>query len=530
MTLLVTPSGFEGNMKKLPIGIQTFSHIIQDDYVYVDKTCFAHKLITSGKYYFLSRPRRFGKSLFLDTLSEILKGNKELFKGLCIHDQYDFHPHPVIRISFGSGDYIDEGGIKRELQNIFRRNIRDLGIESPINDDYRTCFGELIYNVFKQYGERVVILVDEYDKPILDTITNTEYALKARHLLKNFYSVIKDNDSLIQFVFITGVSKFSKMNLFSGLNNLEDITVDVNYAEICGYTHKDLDAVFKEHLKDADMRMVKRWYNGYYYFGETVYNPFDILLFISKGLEFRNYWWNTGNPSFLIRKLKGSQYYIPEIEQAVISEEGLDAFDVEHIDLLALLWQTGYLTFESRFQEAMGRVKYRLTIPNLEIQFSLNELFIEYLTNHRHEKHRYESNLLKYLMQNDFDGFISEFRRLFSSIPYTDYANNIIAQYEGYYCSVVFVYLSALGYEVIAEDVTNRGRIDITLKMDGHIVIIEFKVDSKERPINQIKERKYFEKYMQKGNRIYLLGVCFDSQERNIANYEVEKLGVTGNR
>ena len=165
--------------------------------------------------------------------------------------------HPVIRISFGSGDYIEEDLIKTELGNIFRRNIRDLGVESPITEDYRTCFGELIYNVYTQYGERVVILIDEYDKPILDNITNREYALRARHILKNFYSVIKDNDKLIRFVFITGVSKFSKMNLFSGLNNLEDITVDANYVEIFGYTHEDLKTVFKEHLKGP----IWRWSN-----------------------------------------------------------------------------------------------------------------------------------------------------------------------------------------------------------------------------------------------------------------------------
>jgi hypothetical protein len=173
------------------------------------------------------------------------------------------------------------------------------------------------------------------------------------------------------------------LSLFSGLNNLEDITIDANFAEICGYTHEDLKTVFAEHLKNANLDMVKRWYNGYYYFGEKVYNPFDILLFISKGLEFRNYWWNTGNPSFLIKKLEEGNYYIPQIEEAVISQEGLDAFDVEYIDLLALLWQTGYLTFDKRFTDEFGAVSYRLALPNLEIQFSLNQFFIDYLTNQK---------------------------------------------------------------------------------------------------------------------------------------------------
>ena len=512
-------------MKKLPIGIQTFSKIIEDSYVYVDKTYFAHKLISRGQYYFLSRPRRFGKSLFLDTLDEIFQGSKELFKGLYIYDRYEFKAHPVIRISFGSGDYIEEDLVKNEIRNIFRRNIRDLGIESPVTDDYRTSFQELIYNVHAQYNERVVILIDEYDKPILDNITNKEYALRARHILKNFYSVIKDNDNLIRFVFITGVSKFSKMNLFSGLNNLEDITVNKEYAEICGYTHEDLKTVFGEHLRDANLELVKRWYNGYYYFGERVYNPFNILLFISKGLEFRNYWWNTGNPGFLIKKLEEGHYYIPQIEEAVISEESLDAFDVEYIDLLALLWQTGYLTFEKRLADEFGAVSYSLTVPNLEIQFSLNQFFIDYLTNQRHEKMTYKLNMQKTLKACDFDRFVDILKTIFSSIPYHNYANNIISRYEGYYCSVVFVYLSALGYPVIAEDTTNKGRIDLTLKMDNKVVIIEFKVDSQQKPIQQIKERGYHEKYMQKANKIYLMGINFDSDEKNITDYEVEEIG-----
>lgn len=511
-------------MKKLPIGIQTFSKIIDGHYAYVDKTYFAHKLIASGEYYFLSRPRRFGKSLFLDTLAEIFKGNKHLFKGLYIYDKYDFVEYPVIRISFGSGDFIEDDLVKQEIKNNFKRNIRDLRVESSINEDYRTCFEELIYNVYSEYGQKVVILIDEYDKPILDNITNKQYALRVRHILKHFYSVIKDSDRLIKFVFITGVSKFSKMNLFSGLNNLEDITVDANYAEICGYTHEDIKAVFKEHLKGADLDLVKRWYNGYYYFGEKVYNPFDILLFISKGLEFRNYWWNTGNPGFLLKKLEEGNYYIPDLEDALLPEEQLDAFDVEYIDLLALLWQTGYLTFEKRLRDEFGAVSYKLTIPNLEIQFSLNQFFIDYLTNQKYDSLTFRNNIRKALRASDLIKFVDILKGIFASIFYTNYAKNIISRYEGYYCSVVFVYLAALGYELIAEDTTNKGRIDLTLKIQDQVVIIEFKVDSQQRPLKQIIERGYAEKYKQSAGQVFLLGIKFDSKEKNISDYELESL------
>jgi len=515
--------------KKLPIGLQTLSEIIQEGYVYVDKTYFAHKLITSGKYYFLSRPRRFGKSLFLDTLAEIFMGNKDLFKGLYIHDRYGFKKHPVIRISFGSGDFLEEDEAKREIRNNFKRNIRDLDIKSAslenyTTEDYRTCFEEIIYSTWKQYHEKVVILIDEYDKPILDNITEKESALKARQLLKRFYSVIKDNDRLIRFVFITGVSKFSKMNLFSGLNNLEDITIDANYAEICGYTHKDLEKIFAPHLKGADYEMIRLWYNGYFYFGETVYNPFDILLFISKGHEFRNYWWNTGNPSFLMQKLEQDNYYIPVIEDTLIPEESLDAFDVDHIDVAALFWQTGYLTIKEKVTGEFGSVSYRLVLPNLEIQFSLNQFFIDYLTNQRYDKLTHRNAIREALKQENFDRFIDVLKTIFSSIPYHNYANNIIAKYEGYYCSVVYVYLAALGYQVIAEDTTSRGRIDLTIIMEKRIVIIEFKVNSSQSPIKQIKEKKYHEKYMHRQSRIYLVGISFDSKEKNITDYEIEKL------
>ena len=509
--------------KKLPIGIQTLSEIIPENYLYVDKTCFVHKLLSRGKYYFLSRPRRFGKSLFLDTLAEVFMGNKELFKGLYIYDKYDFKKYPVIRISFGSGDFTDEEIIKEEILYSLKSNMADLGVECSNIQNYRNCFKELIEKAYTKHNQKVVILIDEYDKPILDNITNQKMGLTARHILKNFYAIIKDSDRYIRFVFITGVSKFSKMNLFSGLNNLEDITINQDYAEICGYTHEDLKTLFREHLKGANMDMVKRWYNGYYYFGQKVYNPFDILLFISNGMEFRNYWWNTGNPSFLIEKLKEENYYIPDIEQTIISEEALNAFDVEYIDLLALLWQTGYLTFEDKITDDLGVLSYKLKVPNLEIQLSLNHLFIDYLTNQRHQKLTYRNNIKESLKKNDFALFIDVFKSIFASIPYHNYAKNIIAGYEGYYSSVVFVYLSALGYEVIPEDTTSRGRIDLTLKLDDKIVIIEFKVDTDESPIKQIKEKKYYEKYLGENKAIYLVGINFDSRKRNIAKYEASQ-------
>ena len=219
----------------------------------------------------------------------------------------------------------------------------------------------------------------------------------------------------------------------------------------------------------------------------------------------------------MIEKLKQENYYIPKLENDLISEEALEAFDVEYIDLRALLWQTGYLTIKDRLIDETGSNMYKLSIPNLEIQFSLNRLFIDYLTNQRMEKTRYELNMKKALRENNFDVFISHLKTIFSTIPYRNYANNIISKYEGYYSSVIFVYLMALGYEVIPEDITNKGRIDLTLKMRDKILIIEFKVDEEqEKPVKQIKERRYYEKYLNENKEIYLIGMVFDSKKRNI--------------
>ncbi len=513
-------------MKKLPIGIQTFSKIREDDYIYVDKTKIALNLINSGQYYFLSRPRRFGKSLFLDTLKNIFEGNKTLFEGLYIHDKWDFETtYPVIKISFGAGVVKNTDELDLTIQELLEDNERVLKLDCVDNSLHKKCFRELIRKAYEKQNQKVVILVDEYDKPILDNITDTKIAKEIRDGLKNFYSVIKDSDEFIKFVFITGVSKFSKVNLFSGLNNLEDITIDENYATICGYTHTDIKSTFKEHLKGVDLELLKEWYNGYYYMGDKVYNPFDILLFISKKFDFRNYWWSTGNPSFLIELLKKREYFIPTIENFEVTDALLDSFDVENIDLIALLWQTGYLTIKEKLLSPRGGIKYKLTIPNKEIQLSFNDLLIDYLTRQKADKLRYQDNLFIALQNADMLEFEKILKALFASIPYHNFTNNEIQNYEGYYASVIYVYLASLGLEIITEDATNKSRIDLTLKFNDKVYIFEFKVVdvSEGKALEQIKEKRYFEKY-QDFKEIYLVGIEFCKSERNVCGFSWENL------
>jgi len=510
----------EGEMKKLPIGIQTFRKIIDGGFVYVDKTGIAQQLIENSGYYFLSRPRRFGKSLFLDTLAEIFKGSKELFEGLEIYDKRDWsQKHPVIRISFGIGDFYSAAGIEKRISNILEQNCEDHDIEYQDG----LTLSKLIRMLHRKFSRQVVILIDEYDKPILDNITDIERATVARSVLRDFYGSIKESDPYIRFVFLTGVSKFSKMNLFSGLNNLEDITLKKEYATIAGYTQRDLETVFAEHLKNADMEEIKKWYNGYNYFGPSLYNPFDILLFISNSCEFRCYWWETGNPAFLVEKLKEQNFYIPNLENVVVDEKVLSNFDVEKIDLIALLWQTGYLTFE-RKMNLPGVLRYKLKVPNLEVRASLGELFLQYLSDLNGASSPREVQAIEAMMAGDPDKLHDALHALFSAIPYLNYANNIIARYEGYYASVIYTFFAAIGFDIVAEDITSKGRIDLTVKTDNSIYIIEFKVDIDEPAIHQIKERGYADKYLAVGKKIFLIGINFSSEEKNITDFQWETL------
>jgi len=511
-------------MTKLPIGIQTFSKIREDNYAYVDKTEHIYNLIERGTYYFLSRPRRFGKSLLIDTISELFKGSKEYFEGLFIYNKWNWAiKYPVINISFGSGNFETPEATLKTLKNKIKIILRTLELECDDADDIYGCFSEIIWAAHKKYGQKVVILVDEYDKPIIDVITNREVAEKNREILGNFYSAIKDSDQHVKFAMLTGVSKFSQMSLFSKLNNLMDITIDEEYGTITGYTQNDLEITFREHLKGVNLEEVSRWYNGYNYLSDPICNPYDILIFITKKYKFSNYWWQSGNPKFLIEVLKTSNFYLPNLDNLIVGEETLSAFDVDRIDIVALLWQTGYLTFDKEIIEG-SEIGYKMKIPNLEIKKSLNTLFFDYLAGGSTELKSKNIEAIRMLSNKNLEGFKNILIALFSSIPYNNYVNNILANYEGYYASVIYTFLSALGFDTVAEDPTNKGRIDLTLKTQNTIYIFEFKVDRKEEAIKQIKERKYYEKYLTENKEIFMVGINFNSGLRNVSDFKWERV------
>ncbi len=512
-------------MKKLPVGIQTFSKIIESEYLYIDKTEIAYNLINNYEYVFLSRPRRFGKSLFLDTLRNIFEGKRELFDGLLIYDKWNWDKkHPVIKIAFGGTRSEDE--LKRVIISILKDNMRDLGVECESVDDYAVCFKELIFQAYQKYGEKVVILIDEYDKPILDNLDQDDVAIGNREILKRLYTEIKMADEYIRFAFLTGVSKFSKSSIFSGLNNLTDISLNPDFGNICGYTQNDVETAFEPYLDGVDMNELKIWYNGYNFLGDSVYNPFDILLFIKNKKIYRNYWFETGTPSFLIKLIKNGNYYLPNFEDLVVGEEFIGSFDIDDISLETLMFQSGYLTIKEVIQYR-GRIRYRLMFPNLEVKMSFSSYLLRSFANNQNKEH-ISNDLFDIFHSSQIDKLESVIRRLFASIAYNNFTKNEIASYEGFYASVLYAYFSSLGIEMIAEDVTNRGRMDLTLKMNNRVYIFEFKMStSNEEPLKQIYERRYFEKYISTKNsevEVYIVGIVFDGMKRNISNFEYKRV------
>ncbi len=509
-------------MKKLPLGIQNFEKIRKDSFVYIDKTHLVRRLIDEGTYYFLSRPRRFGKSLFLDTLKCMFEGRKELFEGLYIYDRWDWEKkYPVIKISFGSGI----ANTTKKLTEMICLNLRDSeaenGVEAYDKSNYSNYFKTLIKACHERHRMPVVILVDEYDKPILDNITDESAAIEMRNGLRDLYSAIKDSDQYIKFAFLTGVSKFSKMNLFSGLNNLRDITLSSDYATICGYAQKDVENRFSEYLDGVDLEELKNWYNGYSFSGESVYNPYDILLFFQEGKKYKSYWFETGTPTFLIDMIREKKYHLPDLENLEVSEQTLNTFDVGNIPVESLMFQTGYLTIK-KTEKIFANTVYTLSYPNFEVKNAFNGYIVGYLTEHRFQ---YSSRLYNALLKDDFEIFRAEIQRLFASIPYSTHGN--LYNYEGFYVSIMYAFLASIGLDLIAEDITNRGRADLTLKFPGNekVYILEFKVIEDDRgnsrkPLEQIREKRYFEKYIGTFSKILIIGMEFSRNERNLVSFE----------
>ena len=510
--------------KLLPIGIQILRKVRERNCYYVDKTGFAVRLAEEGTHYFLSRPRRFGKSLFLDTLKELFAGSRELFAGLQAQDRWDWSArHPVVRLSFGRGDFKEPGYLRANLDAQLAAIERRTATER-FADTAPDRFAHLLETLHERSGQRVAVLVDEYDKPILDALEAEQVARANRDYLRGVYATVKDCDSHVRFCFLTGVSKFSKVSLFSGLNNLDDITLDPSFSSICGYTEEDLDTVFAPELEGLDRERIRDWYNGYSWGGaERVYNPFDLLLLFRKR-KYKAWWFETGTPTFLVKTLAERRVHAATLEGALASEKLLGTFDVGRIATEALLFQTGYLTVAGVETEA-GREFYRLGYPNREVRESLNESLLDYLTGDAWRPEEHRGPLRRILREGDFAGLEERIRALFSAIPHDWYRRNDIDRFEGHYASVMYAYFAALGQDVRAEESGSRGRADLALRAGGRVYVFEFKVVERAgtgSAMAQLRERGYADKYRHLGVPVHLVGVEFSKRTRNVERFETE--------
>ena len=513
------------NRRRLPIGLQTFRDVREGDCYYVDKTGFIARLLAEGKHYFLSRPRRFGKSLFLDTLKELFEGNEPLFAGLEIHDQWDWSVrHPVVRIDFGAGQFGEPGYVHASVMAQLAEAAQDAGVAAR----YETAperLRDLLRVVHSATGRCVVVLVDEYDKPILDALDAPDVARANRDYLRGLYGTLKSADAHVRFTFLTGVSKFSKASVFSGLNNLTDLTLDPGYSAVCGYTEADLDAVFAAELAGLERERIREWYNGYNWTGEEkVYNPFDILL-LFRHRTFAAHWFETGTPAFLVDTLFRRRVRSLDLDGMVSSSELLSSFDVGAIATEALLFQTGYLTIRD-VRDRGGVRRYRLGYPNREVRQSFNESLLRHLVQDAARQNANRDRLYDLLEANDFAGMEALFQSFFASIPYAWYTNNAIADYEGYYASVFYSYFAATGVDVRVEDGSVRGRADMAVRLGGSVYLFEFKVveqASEGAALAQLRDRGYGDKYRASGEPIHLIGVEFSRETRNVTAFAVER-------
>ena len=526
------------NRRRLPIGIQTFRRIREEGYYYVDKTAYAQRIAQdAGTHYFLSRPRRFGKSLFVDTLKELYEGSEPLFRGLAVHDGWDWSKrHPVVRLSFAGGNFRRPGELQASGMQQLAAAERRAGLPASEVPTLAGRFADLLEALHDRTGERIVVLVDEYDKPILNALEGPapsgergetpaadSQATANRDDLRGLYGTLKDCDAHVELTFITGVSKFSKVSLFSDLNFLTDLTLNPHYAAICGYTEVDLDTVFAPELPGLDRGQIRAWYNGYNWRGrERVYNPWAILhLFASR--EFKAHWFETATPRFLIDTLLRRGFSGPDLESLHADDELLSAFDVASVATEALLFQTGYLTITAE-ENLDGYAQYRLGYPNREVRRGLNRGLLDALAPNWRSAGSGLA-LRRLLAAEDWNGLEALFRKLLAGIPHDWHRRNDIARYEGYWSSVFYAWFQASMDGVSVEDATSRGRLDMAVRLENSAYLFEFKVAERSEEgaaLAQLQARRYADKYRAPGRMVHLIGVEVSAETRDITAFDVE--------
>jgi len=508
----------KAKLKQLPLGISTLSTLIDQSMVYVDKTHDIYQMVSTGRYYFLSRPRRFGKSLLVSTLDALFSGKKELFKNLWIgKSDWSWQTHPVIRFDFSSIGHLTaqelQLGIIDQVHAIARMHTIDLSHDQTISGKFATLIQQLAQK------NSVVILIDEYDKPILDHIDNLEEAKAQREVLKSLYSVIKGTDQYVRFVLLTGVSKFAKTSIFSGINNLKDISMDKRYATMLGYTQQEVRDYLGNYLErlaqkqkttyEQAIQKLTTYYNGYQFAtdAERVFNPYSVLSCCDES-TYKNYWFETGTPTFLVQRIKTGEYALNTLYQPIMSAEELSAFEPENIKITALLYQTGYLTIKQYNQESED---YTLDFPNQEVTRSFNLLIASSFTQLTYRQAKtYAARIAQTFVAQNFTELQHVLQSLFNEMPYTVHVKR-----EFDLQIIIFSIFKLTGLEVEPEVPTSIGRADLVVSFPKHVFVIELKFNKlAQEALEQIQDRRYYEKYENMGKKITLVGIAFDAHEK----------------
>ena len=512
--------------RKYPIGIQSFENIRKEGYLYVDKTALVYQLVQTGKYYFLSRPRRFGKSLLLSTLQAYYEGKKDLFEGLAMASlEKDWKTYPVLHLDLNARRYEDV----HSLVAILNQHLESW--EAVYGDEKKDRapeerFAYLIEKICRKTGRKVVVLIDEYDKPMLQAIHNKELQSSYRNILKAFYGVLKSKDAYLQFALLTGVTKFSKVSVFSDLNNIEDITLIRDFAGLCGISEEELYATLSTDIQELaeavgmsyedTCRRLKEQYDGYHFAERTsgMYNPFSLLN-VLKSKQFRNYWFETGTPTYLVELLKENHYPLEHLTYEQATADTLTGIDTVDSSPIPVLYQSGYLTIKDYDPEFET---YTLGFPNKEVEEGFTRFLLPYYAHIRSGSSAFHIvNFVKEVRSGNIDGFMKRLQSFFSDTPY-----ELVRDLELHYQNVLFIIFRLVGFYTQAEYHTSEGRVDLVIRTDQFIYVMEFKLDgTAEEALQQIEEKQYALPFASDPRRLFKVGVNFSNATRNIEKWLV---------
>ncbi len=511
-----------------PIGIQDFESLRMDGYVYVDKTMHIHRLVTTGRYYFLSRPRRFGKSLLVSTMKAYFSGKRELFQGLAMEQlETLWTEYPVLHLDLNTGKYDRE----EELTSILNRHLKEWEALYGTDQDEATLhdrFLGLVRRAYEKTGQRVVILVDEYDKPMLQAIGNDELQAAYRSTLKAFYSVLKTQDHYIKFAFLTGVTKFGKVSVFSDLNNLQDISMDKDYADICGISEQEIHTYFEQSLHELaaangmtyneTCATLKQQYDGYHFEHDTIgiYNPFSLLNTLNKK-QYKDYWFETGTPSFLVELMKRTDYPVADLQQEEVDTDVLNSIDSMSHNPIPVIYQSGYLTVKDYDPEFK---LYRLGFPNKEVELGFIKYLLPFYTPVQPGKSAFfVGQFVQDVRKGNAEQFMQRLQTFFDDSSY-----EIVGAMEKYFQNAMYLVFKMMGFYTEVERRSSRGRCDVVIQTDDYIYVMELKLDgSAQDALQQIEDKGYAKPYAMDGRQLFKIGVNFSTASRGIENWVIEE-------